>query len=1150
MADLFETINSEEAQNNTKADERDEKAVQSVMKITGQSYEDAVAQMEDAKERLGIQFTEYYKYGFYDIEIKDQDAKYKMIIEKNSQVVVVVSASSFNALGVVRSLGAAGYTVELVSSVIREGRSALVASSKYVSHSVETLSLKMKEDNNEQLMDELLKYAGKYEKKPVLVPVDDYTTSIIDLNRDKLEDIFIMPCIVNDTENSTRHYMDKSVQSKIAQKHGLPTPKEWVISIRDEDIIIPDDIVYPCYCKPLESSRGAKNEQLKCDDEDKLIDHLRRLRENYEDRSILVQEFLNIDTEIDMNGVCIDQEIIIPMIIGKEVVGQAQKGVTLVGKTYPVEKLGEEICNKIINMLKEYHYIGMFDMELNIVGGKIYFNELNLRSGAPNYVYTKSGVNLPDLFVKGILGQKYTNEEIVVAEYGKTFLCENVAWKDCLHDFLTKDKIETYMETVDITIVHNSDDPKPGKLFLKDIDNRIRKQQQKEKREDYITIVTEATGWGREFAAEQMKRSREVTGASYEQYVLYKFWQLSEQVQKTYFIKGDSDRLDQRYNTSSKTRKSFVNKDLFCAQFEEYLGRPWLSTKELTAEEFKNKFGNSGKIVYKPLSSGSGQGSRVFKFDEASFDDIFEEISALPAGLLEGYVVQHPEMQKLASDSINTIRIVTVNTGKKLQGVEKNKVNFVYAGISIGYGNSFDDNLHSERMMAVVDLLTGAIETHGYNRTLEEFVKHPDTEVTIKGFKIPFFNEIKRLVKEAGEGIHGYLGWDIAVTENGPVLIEVKTHPAPDMLQIPYATERKGMRYIVEKYLAEPAKKKAETVKSEKKQAATVTTERKDYLSTVIEATGWEREYAKGKMDRAHEETGITNKQYAAYRFWELSEEDQKTYFLKKDAELLSERFNKDPQIRKTIMNKEIFCANFEKYLGRPWLSTKGITINEFNKKFVNSSKIIFKPQSTSGGNGIRVFDFNENPIDDIFQTICALPVGILEGYVDQHPEMKKLSLNSVNTVRVVTIHTNENLPGVKRNKVNFVYAGIRMGYGDGFTDTLDSGGIMAGVNLETGVIETHGYNRENEEFVEHPNTGVTIKGFQIPYFNEIKQLIEEAGGNLPGYYGWDIAITENGPIIIEANTRSGSDMLQTPYVQNRMGMRYVVEKYLAEPEK
>lgn len=392
-------------------------------------------------------------------------------------LVVVFSRNYSTGLGVIRSIGAAGYPVDLVANAHKAGVSDVATSSKFVNNSVEIVSKKVKGGGDWELIDELLKYAGKHDEKLILFPADDYTASVMDMNRNILEPYFIMPSIVGGGEGSLTEHMDKTVQGKMAREAGLLTPLEWVISLENE-IVIPEDMVYPCFCKPIESITGYKKEMATCNDKEELEDHLNRLRNKFADRSVLVQEFLEIDNEIDLSGLCFDQEIIIPAIIKKTNVAQYEKGVTLAGKVAPFEELGD-IQQKIIDMLKKFHYVGMFDMEFNIVGDKIYFNEVNLRSGGPNYAYFASGVNLPGLYVKRLLGEKCTPDEEHVTEYGKSFIYEKVAWQDYIKGFMTKRELKKCISEADITLLCNDEDPAPGKIFMNNIKGKVRKKRKK-----------------------------------------------------------------------------------------------------------------------------------------------------------------------------------------------------------------------------------------------------------------------------------------------------------------------------------------------------------------------------------------------------------------------------------------------------------------------------------------------------------------------------------------------------------------------------------------------------------------------------------------------------------------------------------------------
>ena len=80
----------------------------------------------------------------------------------------------------------------------------------------------------------------------------------------------------------------------------------------------------------------------------------------------------------------------------------------------------------------------------------------------------------------------------------------------------------------------------------------------------------------------------------------------------------------------------------------------------------------------------------------------------------------------------------------------------------------------------------------------------------------------------------------------------------------------------------------------------------------------------------------------------------------------------------------------------------------------------------------------------------------------------------------------------------------------------------------------TDGVDFNNRVFIRHPDTDTVIRGFQIPYFEELKQMIDIAGKDIEGYFGWDIAVTETGPVIVEVNTNPGAECLQIPYVPQK----------------
>ena len=471
---------------------RRERCIEHAMKTAGWTREQAEEQIADARERLGVTYNEYRKNNFCLLNEEQQEAAYRALEERKAAksaatddgkpLVVVLSRIYSTGLAVVRSLGAAGYTVDLVANCRKEGQSGVTGASRYVRNYVEVVSRKVAGGGDRAILKELLEYRNSEADRIVLFPTDDYTASVMDSFRDELKDIFIMPWIVGGKQGDMVNLMRKTVQSTLAREAGLLVPKEWIVSLRDE-VSIPEDVVYPCFCKPVESITGFKVEMRKCEDSEELRKHLLWLRSRQSDRDVLVQEYLEIENELDMSGVCLGQKVIIPAIIRKTMVAQYEKGVTLAGVVRPFEELDEELRDKLVRLMQSFSYFGMFDLELNVVKGKIYFNEVNLRSGGPNFAYFMSGVNLPVLVVRELTGEGHTPKDEKVREYGRSFIYEKVAWDDYANNMISKRKLKSLLSSADIRLLEYEEDPKPTELFYENTmerAERIRRRKRKE----------------------------------------------------------------------------------------------------------------------------------------------------------------------------------------------------------------------------------------------------------------------------------------------------------------------------------------------------------------------------------------------------------------------------------------------------------------------------------------------------------------------------------------------------------------------------------------------------------------------------------------------------------------------------------------------
>ena len=112
--------------------------------------------------------------------------------------------------------------------------------------------------------------------------------------------------------------------------------------------------------------------------------------------------------------------------------------------------------------------------------------------------------------------------------------------------------------------------------------------------------------------------------------------------------------------------------------------------------------------------------------------------------------------------------------------------------------------------------------------------------------------------------------------------------------------------------------------------------------------------------------------------------------------------------------------------------------------------------------------------------------------------------------------------------------------------DNFNAGGMVAPIDIKTGKIIYPAVNKKNLVFDIHPETNTPIQGFQIPEWELVKSLVLEAAKVVPqvGLVGWDVAISDHGPLLIEGNEFPGHDIYQLPpHRENGIGMLPIFEK-------
>ena len=183
--------------------------------------------------------------------------------------------------------------------------------------------------------------------------------------------------------------------------------------------------------------------------------------------------------------------------------------------------------------------------------------------------------------------------------------------------------------------------------------------------------------------------------------------------------------------------------------------------------------------------------------------------------------------------------------------------------------------------------------------------------------------------------------------------------------------------------------------------------------------------------------------------------------------------------------------------------------------------KIVIKPCNSRAGAGLRIVEYTTDA--DAVELFSKIESDMLcEEYVYQHSAIAALNPSSLNTIRIVTIYDGHSF--------QILSAALKMGgSADSIADNLHRNGLAAGIHLESGIIHTFGRDYANHIFTHHPVTGTQIIGIQIPHWEVVKETVKRAHLKMPAkpYIGWDVAITQTGVEIIEANIMPGHVTMQ-----------------------
>lgn len=259
---------------------------------------------------------------------------------------------------------------------------------------------------------------------------------------------------------------------------------------------------------------------------------------------------------------------------------------------------------------------------------------------------------------------------------------------------------------------------------------------------------------------------------------------------------------------------------------------------------------------------------------------------------------------------------------------------------------------------------------------------------------------------------------------------------------------------------------------------------------------------------------------YLTFGFAYIGKDKRRTFMTMPENISLTRQMNQR-EAYDVFEDKLVFHKMFRDYVRRDYVDLQE-GFDAF-ARFCQGKDSFFAKQPVSyGGLGVKKVYLDGQDLEALYRELMDNQMYVAEQTIQQHPEMSKLCSRSVNTVRIVTVVSDHGNP-------NLVYALVRIGQGTNDVDNITSGGMYTLLSPEGTITHPVFCDKTVTYHTEHPVTGQAFIGFQIPFFREAVEMCCQAALVEPRmrYIGWDVAITPDGPVLVEGNNLPGYDMCQ-----------------------
>ena len=268
---------------------------------------------------------------------------------------------------------------------------------------------------------------------------------------------------------------------------------------------------------------------------------------------------------------------------------------------------------------------------------------------------------------------------------------------------------------------------------------------------------------------------------------------------------------------------------------------------------------------------------------------------------------------------------------------------------------------------------------------------------------------------------------------------------------------------------------------------------------------------------------------------------DQRRQYVS-DRELMEYVYRMNDRIDISLFNdKADTYRRFGKYYDREAVAVEtSDDYRDFSGFAEKHGVFVKKKVNGAMGRDVELIDIRKEGSgpESFFAELESTGKYLIEELIVQDKETAVFNESSVNTVKFLSFLTSKG--------VRIPYCFMKCGRKGSFVDNGGSGGILVGIDLNTGKLDTDGFDEYHTRYPAHPDSGVIFNGYQLPRFDEALALCMHLSPQAPSvrYIGWDLAYTKGKWVVVEGN---GMNQLIGPQLVYERGIKQEIAGIMKE---